>query len=363
MAHAVMVAGAGKIGALISALLLESNDYQVHLIDKQFNGADCVRLSKRFPQLVMSTIDVMDKDKIQSYAKQHNIEAILSCLPYFCNVAVAESAAHAGLHYFDLTEDTAVTAKVRQLASDAQTAFVPQCGLAPGYIGIVANHYMKAFDEVDTVKMRVGALPANASNALHYTLTWSTDGVINEYGNPCDAIESGESVLLPPLEGLETIELDGLRYEAFNTSGGLGSLPELYHGKVRNMNYKTVRYPGHCEKMHFLMNDLRMNEDRETLKRILENAVPKTYQDLVLIYVSVTGQQQGQFLGQHYVKKVYPKIIADINWSAIQITTASGICAVVDHVLANSDRYRGFVYQEQLSLDEVLANRFGQNYQ
>ncbi|HFL3390160.1 TPA: saccharopine dehydrogenase family protein, partial [Legionella pneumophila] len=181
-------------------------------------------------------------------------------------------------------------------------------------------------------RLRVGALPQRANNALHYSLTWSTDGVINEYGNPCYGIEGGKDVVMAPLEGLESIQIDGCEYEAFNTSGGLGSLAELYAGKIQSMNYKTMRYPGHCKKMRFLMNDLRLNEDRGTLKRILENAIPKTYQDIVIVYVTVEGIKQGELTEKSYVKKIYPEVIRGLEWSAIQVSTASGVCAVVDLV-------------------------------
>jgi saccharopine dehydrogenase-like NADP-dependent oxidoreductase len=129
------------------------------------------------------------------------------------------------------------------------------------------------------------------------------------------------------------------------------------------MTYKTIRYPGHCEKIRFLMNDLRLNEDRPALKRILENAIPKTYQDVVIVYVSVTGQQEGAFIEENYVNKVYPQIIAGLQWSSIQVTTAAGICAVLDLVLQNADEYHGFVYQEMFELTSFLNNRFGQYYQ
>jgi len=133
------------------------------------------------------------------------------------------------------------------------------------------------------------------------------------------------------------LEVDGLLYEAFNTSGGLGTLAETYEGKVRTMNYKTLRYPGHCEKIHFLMEDLKLNQDRDTLKRILENAIPKTLQDVVLIYASVTGKQKGELYEENYVKKVYPQKISGILWSAIQVTTAAGGCAIVDMVFQRDD--------------------------
>ena len=167
---------------------------------------------------------------------------------------------------------------------------------------------------------------------------------------------------MAPLEGLESIQIDGCEYEAFNTSGGLGSLGELYAGKVQSMNYKTMRYPGHCQKMRLLMNDLRLNEDRATLKRILENAIPKTYQDIVIVYVTVEGIKQGELTEKSYVKKIYPETICGLEWSAIQVSTASGVCAVVDLVLGQSNEYRGLVLQEKFKLVDVLKNRFGQYY-
>ena len=141
---------------------------------------------------------------------------------------VAEIARKVNAHYFDLTEDVAVTRAVRELADGATRAFVPQCGLAPGFISIAANALIQHFDEIRSVKLRVGALPQHPNNALKYSLTWSTDGLINEYGNPCEAIVDGRAVEVAPLEGLEEIEIDGVLYEAFNTSGGLGSLAETY---------------------------------------------------------------------------------------------------------------------------------------
>ncbi len=251
---------------------------------------------------------------------------------------------------------------MKQIAEGAESAFLPQCGLAPGFISIAANSLLKEFDSCRSAKLRVGALPQRASNALHYSLTWSTEGVINEYGNACYGIEHGKDAVLTPLEGLESIQIDGCEYEAFNTSGGLGSLGELYSGKIETMNYKTMRYPGHCQKMQVLMNDLKMNEDRGTLKRILENAIPKTYQDIVIVYVAVEGIKNNELIEKSYVKKVYPTTIRGLEWSAIQVSTSAGVCSVVDMVLGQSNEYKGLVLQETFELKDVLANRFGQHY-
>jgi saccharopine dehydrogenase-like NADP-dependent oxidoreductase len=358
----VLILGAGKIGALISGLLAESGSYEVHLADVSEDAAASVVQAHKLTGLFSHKVDASDTQALDAQLKRHPVDAVISSLPFYCNIAVAEAARRAGIHYFDLTEDVEVTRAVRRISEGATQAFVPQCGLAPGFISIAAHELIQHFDELRTVKLRVGALPQHPHNVLKYSLTWSTEGLINEYGNPCEALVDGRRVEVAPLEGLEEIELDGTLYEAFNTSGGLGSLAETHGVRVRNMDYKTMRYPGHCEQMRLLMNDLKLNEDRGTLKRILENAVPQTLQDVVVIYVAVTGKQDGDLREETYVNKVYPQMIAGRLWSAIQVTTASGITAVVDLVLSGGGKHHGFVRQEDFRLLDVLENRFGKHY-
>lgn len=358
----ILVLGAGKIGALISGLLADSGDYRVQLADEKADAAADVVEAHNNENIVAFELDASDQTTLTAHIRKHKPAAIVSGLPYFCNVAVAEVARAEGLHYFDLTEDVAVTESVRKLAQGATQVFAPQCGLAPGFISIAANELIQHFDSLRSVKLRVGALPQHPNNVLKYSLTWSTDGVINEYGNLCQSIVDGVEVDVLPLEGLEMIEIDGTRYEAFNTSGGLGSLGETYGDAVRTMNYKTIRYPGHCEQVRLLMNGLKLNHDRATLKRILENSIPQTLQDVVVIYAAVTGMQDGEFREENYVNKIYPQMVADRLWSAIQLTTAAGICSVLDIVLSNPSAYSGFVAQEHFRLADVLDNRFGQIY-
>lgn len=353
----VLVLGAGKIGSLIARLLAGCGDYEVRLAD--IDERTLRKEEYGLPNLHAVCFDARDRSRLTECLESCRADALVSALPYYCNQAVADIAAERDLHYFDLTEDVEVTRHVQSISSGAQAAFAPQCGLAPGFISIIASELMSHFESVDTVKLRVGALPVHPSNVLKYSLTWSTDGLINEYGNPCYGIEEGKEIALLPLEGYETVEIDGLLYEAFNTSGGIGTLAESYAGRVKTMNYKTLRYPGHCEKIHFLMQDLKLKQDRETLKRILENAIPKTLHDVVLIYVSVTGKQKGELFEENYVKKIYPQTMYGRRWSAIQLTTAAGLCAVADLVLTQPGKYRGFVVQEGFRLDEILENRFG----
>ena len=240
----VALIGSGKIGEMICNFLLDSGDYGVTLIDASQRQLD--HIPDR-PQLDKRCLDVTDVDVLaESLARYF---AVISAGPYYLTVPVARSAAQAKVHYLDLTEDVAGARAVKVLSENASTAFMPQCGLAPGFISIVANDMAQHFDELDTVSLRVGALPEYPTNSLSYNLTWSTEGVINEYCEPCVAIVNGEVTEVPPLEQREEFSLDGVAYESFNTSGGLGTLSDTLHGKVRNLNYQTVRYPGHRDIM------------------------------------------------------------------------------------------------------------------
>ena len=358
----VLVLGVGKIGSLIACLLSQSSDYHVHLGNINLETTRTLISDLKLQDISLSKIDAQSSNDLEALFQQNKFDAVISSLPYYCNRLVADMAAKYEVNYFDITEDVAVTDYVRKISQNLKTVFMPQCGLAPGYISIVANDLIRHFNKLDTVKMRVGALPVNQNNALKYSLTWSTDGLLNEYSNACNGIENGKLTTLLPLEGLESIILDGVNYEAFNTSGGLGTLADTYAGKVKRMNYKTVRYPGHCKIIKLLMNDLKLKEDRATLKRILEQSIPITLQDVVLIYVSVTGFKNDNLFEESYVKKIYPATIAGKLWSSIQITTAAGVCGVADIVLNNPDRYQGFVAQETIALAEFLENRFGKYY-
>ncbi|MGH8261086.1 MAG: saccharopine dehydrogenase family protein, partial [Steroidobacteraceae bacterium] len=237
--HRVLVLGAGKIGALICGLLAESGAYAVQLADLDGSVAEAVAKAHGSPHLASFALDATAPGALARHLEAHPADAVISGLPYYCNAAVAEAARAANLHYFDLTEDVEVTRAVRRLAAGSRRAFAPQCGLAPGFISIAANELITHFDAVRSVKLRVGALPQHPNNVLKYSLTWSTEGLINEYGNPCQAVVEGRTVEVSPLEGLEEIEIDGTPYEAFNTSGGLGSLAETHGAGVESMNYKT----------------------------------------------------------------------------------------------------------------------------
>jgi len=353
----VVVIGAGKIGSTVAQLLASTGDYQVTLADR---SPDVLASRERDERIRGVAADVEDSSKLVDLLNGQF--AVLNAAPFHLTIGIAEAARAARTHYLDLTEDVASTRRVKELAVDSGIAFIPQCGLAPGFVSIVAADMAKRFEVLDSVKLRVGALPQYPSNALNYNLTWSTDGVINEYCEPCEAIVNGVRREVPPLEELEEFSLDGVTYEAFNTSGGLGTLCETLEGKVRNLNYRTIRYPGHAVIMRALLNDLRLRDRRDVLKDILEHAVPTTLQDVVIIFVTVSGRNKGQLLQETYANKIYSRDVDGRTLSAIQITTAAAICTVLDLLAGGQLPPSGFIRQEDIPLKVFLANRFCQVY-
>ena len=353
----VVLLGAGHIGQIIASWLSQCGDFQVKVVDRS------VVALKALAHLGAETALVDTSDPAELRACMQGFDAVVNALPYHLALAVATQAKAAGCHYFDLTEDVHATRGIMQLAQGASTAFMPQCGLAPGFIGIVAHHLSQKFSSLHEVKMRVGALPAFPTNALKYNLTWSVDGLINEYCHPCEAIHDGQQIEVLPLEGLEHFSLDGTEYEAFNTSGGLGTLCDTLKGRVQTLDYKTVRYPGHRDLMKMLLQELGLQSDQDNLKAIMRRSIPLTMQDVVLVFVTVSGQCEGRFLQEVFARKIFADRSPEHPMSAIQITTAAGICAAVDLFREGKLPQHGFIRQEQVDLPDLLANRFGSAYQ
>ncbi|MFK5987151.1 MAG: saccharopine dehydrogenase C-terminal domain-containing protein [Pseudomonadota bacterium] len=359
----IVILGLGRIGASIARLLYDSGFYQLCLVDKFQLSIDNLDADL---QPFAKLLDVNNKKPLLSLLKKNQL--VLSACTFKENPLIAETALLAECSYFDLTEDIQCTKIIQKLAQQAKPGqvFMPQCGLAPGFIDILGYDLSQYFSKLFTLKMRVGALPEFPTNQMLYNLTWSTEGLINEYCNPCDAIKNGQYTQLLALEGLEIFSLDGVEYEAFNTSGGLGTLCETLAGKVQDLSYKTVRYPGHRLLMTFLFNELRLGEKgkrRETLKQIFESSIAVTDQDLVIIMASATGLLNGRLTEVTEVYKIYYQSLHGKIWSAIQLTTASAACVAIDLFCNKKLPQQGFIKQEDITLKDFLNNSFARFYQ
>ena len=330
----IAIVGSGNIGWALKQLLKK---------DFEINQGD-----------IEDGFDALDISQVKDFLKGN--DAVISAGPFKVNKNIAKIAAEQGIAYFDLTEDVDTTDFIKNLNS--KNILMPQCGLAPGAINICAASMMKDFDSVNEVLMRVGALPRFTTNEMSYYLSWSTNGLINEYCNEADAIYEGKSVKLMPLEGIEKIVIEGESFEAFNTSGGCATMCETYENQVENLSYKTIRYPGHVNHMKFLFNDLHLKKNREVLEKLFDKEVPRTKNDVIIFFVKVIGMIDGVLQEKTYLRKIY----GNDKLSAIQLTTASGVCSVLKMYLDGKMKGNGFVKQESLSWQDFLDNDFGKVY-
>ncbi|MDB6167514.1 MAG: Saccharopine dehydrogenase, NADP-dependent [Verrucomicrobia bacterium] len=348
------IIGAGKVGATI-ATLLESCRFcrSVTLADAR---ADVDLRGLRKSKL--EQVDVTKRPQLEAFVKR--VDAVVSAAPYFLNKPVAQACATTGVSYFDLTEDVDTTQFVRKLAArKPRPTFMPQCGLAPGAINIVGGSLAASLSSVRHCEMRVGALPLNASNQMKYYLSWSTAGLINEYCQVGEALHAGRRVTTMPLDGVERITIDGTEYEAFNTSGGVATMCETFEGKVQELNYKTMRYPGHRDLMKFLLQDLNLAPRQDLVTQIFDQEVPLTESDVVVFYVSVVGHEKNGSLKQRsFIKKMHGGTVHGRKLNAIQLTTAAGVTGVLE-LYAKGKLPSGFVKQESVSLKDFLGTQWG----
>lgn len=358
--HKVALFGSGKIGLAITAILASSGRYEVRVCDQDLASAQ--RTASPFGPRASAHLLELDQESATD-ALLKGCDAVISALPFFLNAAVAKAARKNEIHYFDLTEDVETTKAVTGVAAGATKMFFPQCGLAPGFISIAAMDLTAPFDSVEHLKLRVGALPRFPSNMLKYNLTWSTEGLINEYGNVGEALIEGEIAPVYPLEGYERFELNGTEYEAFNTSGGAGSLCHSLRGKVKNLDYKSIRYPGHHHLISFLMKDLKFDAHREQLKEIFERSIPQTRQDKCVVMVEAVGRRGSSYLQQTYATEVVGAKIGGLELNAIQVSTASGVCVPLDMTVSGAlSGAPGIRKNEEISLQAFLTHEFGRCY-
>jgi saccharopine dehydrogenase-like NADP-dependent oxidoreductase len=344
----IAVVGLGNVGRLIADMLIERG-FEVRGADADEGRAAGERAS---------VFDVTDPAALGELFA--GVDAAISCLPYYLNAVVATAAHSAGVHYLDLTEDVATSRTVRQLAQSSDTIFIPRCGLAPGFICIVGAGLVARMETTDRVELRAGALPRSPNNALGYACNWSPAGIVNEYLNDCEQLRGGERWSVPPLSDLETIVIDGAPYEAFTTSGGLGTMCETFAGRVDRLDYKTIRYPGHCKLMRFRLQERGLGRQREEAVRLLADAYPSVRDDLVIVYAVTEGSSGGRRAREEFVRVYRPRIVAGGARTAIAWTTAAGAVGMIELLAQGSLPDSGFVCQEDVSLDAFLATSAGQ---
>ncbi|MCW2749813.1 MAG: L-lysine dehydrogenase [Aeromicrobium sp.] len=353
----VAVFGLGKVGELVAVMLGESGFKVVG-----YDSAPRETPLQEAGNFEVRPLDVKDADGLRESLR--GVDAVVSCLPYHLNIDVAEAASDAGTHYFDLTEDVPTTNRVIELAAadGVAAAFAPQCGLAPGLIGIIGASIAKTFDEIRSIELKVGALPQNPTGLLGYAINWSPEGVVNEYLNDCEVLRQGHRQMVPAMTEKERVFIGGIELEAALTSGGLGTMCETYEGSVHRLDYKTLRYPGHFDQMHFLFDELNLREQRELVGTMLVDAKPPVNDDVVFIHAAVEGRKHGQPFRENYVRGYKPLEISGRTWRAISWTTAASAVSVVELVAEGVLPAAGFIKQEDITLEQLFSTQAGSHF-
>ena len=298
-----LVLGAGQQGRAIAFDLLRDPDTEVILADRDAELLEEVYSWLDDARVDLEPLDAGNSEELE--AVMEDADVTISALPYRFNVGVTESAIAAGTHLIDLGGNNDVVAAQLELdaaAKEAGIVVIPDCGLAPGLSAILAADVANRFSRISDLKIRVGGLPQRPQGELDYMLTFNVEGLLNEYSEPCVAVVNGETVLVEPLGDVERVNFPDPwgELEAFNTSGGLSTLPRSLGHKVENMDYKTLRYPGHAEKIRGLYDQGLFSREakqtsegevvpRELLAKMIEEVCDYPEADVVLVRILATG--------------------------------------------------------------------------
>lgn len=365
----ILIAGAGGIGKA-TGLILSCDDrskFNILIGDRYLDAAESAaayinkgsgRISTKgfhFPA------DGLNESLSQGLSKA---DIILDCLPGSEAPRLAELSHNNNCHYANLTEYVKETDDVTAIAKNSAKGFILQTGLAPGYINVLAHHLFKKFtslynvDKVDSLDMKVGALSKHARHPHFYAYTWSPIGVATEYVKEALFVEDYKTSAVESLSKTETLLINGIEYEDDFTSGGAADLPVALAGKVKNLSYRTIRYPGHYEWARNIINNTPAGQDKvDYLNDTMLNSIPAVEDDVVIVFVSVKGKDdKGVLRAVEKSIHVYPTNVGTQTLRAIQTTTAAPLCEAA--VLLLSGKYNGPVFQSQIDTHSFLNGSF-----
>lgn len=369
MTKKIFIAGSGGIGEAAALLLREWSEFETEIFlgdikeESLSKARDFVAqnsLKKSKIETVLMTVEMNDAMK----AAFEKCDVLLDCSPGSQAPRMARFAKDFKMHYANLTEYVAETEEIIALAKDAETGFVLQTGLAPGFINVLAMSLYENFvekyenEKVEKIGMKVGALTAHAHEPHFYGFTWSPIGVATEYVKNSVVIRNYKITKKPALSSRETIVIGGRTYEADLTSGGAADLPEYFAGRAKSLDYKTLRYVGHYDWVESVVKKLAKDENLAgNLEKIMLEAVPSVEDDFVLAQASVDGfDKNGR---RRMLEKAYFAEPLEINGKrlrAIQTTTAAPLCESAAMLL--SCKYKGVVLQSRINPKEFLNGTF-----
>jgi len=340
-----LVIGAGRVGASVA--------YRLRNLDLDVTVWDIDEAALKNPLLKECTCVHI---KGSTGFVKREVDYIINCGPWHMNADLMRAAVNARAHYFDLSEDERSIQLAQDLARGhgeigVHTAIVPACGLAPGFVSIMANSMARRWHKVDTIKIYVGALPlAPPHNSIHHELTFSAEGLVNEYTKGIEVLSEGSVKRAKPLIGHENLNIGGVDFEAFTTAGGLGTLAQTWEGRADFAVYKTLRYRGHLAAVKGLIQLMPGQGDLIRAFRRLPRAQPGY--DMVVAKIRVEGQW-----GFDVWERTYTN--AHTEELTVAKMTAASVCAMVQLHIDHKIPGRGFVPVESVSIDDFLATESG----
>ena len=368
--HNIIIAGAGGIAEAVGLLLLEWSDVTPTL----FIGDRNHPIANEVAQWIE---DGATKSGIVKGFHLHETELteemksiltqgaiILDCLPGSQAPRIAQFAKDYHLHYANLTEYVAETDAIITLAKNSKTGFILQTGLAPGYINLLANglfqQFCKDFEvkKVDKLEFKVGALTINAVAPHYYGFTWSPVGVATEYLKDTVVLRDFVKTKLPSLSERATIIIDGIAYEEDLTSGGAADLPDALQGKVRSLDYKTLRHPGHYAWIDELLSKTENKENAiYELQQKMQEVIPANEDDQIVLYAAVEGRDSTGMLRRREIsKRILPQIVGKRKLRAIQTSTAAPLAQAAQLLLESS--LTGVALQSQIDSSAFLKGNY-----
>jgi saccharopine dehydrogenase-like NADP-dependent oxidoreductase len=363
--------GAGGIGEAAATLLREWSDFETEIFlgdisETNLQKAQTAVLNHSLEKGKVETVLMPPAGEISEPMKAafEKCDVLLDCTPGAQAPKMARFAKDFKMHYANLTEYVAETDEIIRLAENAETGFVLQTGLAPGFINVLAMSLYRRFvekhenEKVEKIGMKVGALSAHAHEPHFYGFTWSPIGVATEYVKNSRVIRNYKITERPALSSRETIVIGARTYEADLTSGGAADLPDYFQGRAKTLDYKTLRYVGHYEWVERQIKKLPKDENLpRNLENIMLEAVPSVEDDLVLAHASVDGfDARGR---RRMIEKAFyaePLEINGVRLRAIQATTAAPLCEAAAMLL--SGHYKGVVLQSRINPPEFLNGRY-----
>ncbi len=357
----ILTLGAGRMAyGLVFDFLKNQSIKKVIVIDQNQTSLDDMKVHFNNPLLEFHCLKVSDIRSLKPFFEK--ADGAVSAIPYDHNFDLAQLAIDCQTHFVDLGGNNTIVERQFRLNEKAKikgVGIIPDCGLAPGMVSVIAAYAMDQLARIDDVQIRVGGLPLSPQTPLKYKLVFSVHGLINEYIEPAKILEDGKIRTVNSMDGLETLEFPSPfgHLEAFYTSGGTSTLPDTYERKVKNLNYKTIRYPGHCSIMKNMI-DLGFTDKtasfsyqgsklktRDVFESILDSVLQYESEDVVLIRVTASGQKEGSFKKISYQAIEYAD--KKNNLTAMMRTTAFPAAVTLQMLVEKKIKSYGVLRQEE----------------